>query len=63
MDLEERVRKLEAATAYQDRRTRRITEVLKSAAGQLMKIHPASTLLDVIAAIRAAAGQLASLKE
>jgi acyl-CoA reductase-like NAD-dependent aldehyde dehydrogenase len=56
--LEERVKHLEAAIAYQDRRTRRIMEVIKIAAGHLASLTDASNIDHVIDAIKSAAGQL-----
>jgi hypothetical protein len=58
MTLEDRVKKLEAATAYQDRQNKRMRDAIKSAAGQIANIPTDATLQDVINAIRTAAGQI-----
>ena len=62
--LEDRIKKLEAAAAYQDRQNRRMREALRSAAGQLAGIPAGATLLDVIRVLKSAAGQwLGMLKD
>jgi hypothetical protein len=61
MTTDERITKLEAQAAYQERQRKRIVDALKSAAGHLMNVYPTSSLLDVISAIRSAAGQIMGL--
>jgi hypothetical protein len=64
MNADDRLRKLEARANYYDRQQRRMIDALKAAAGQLASIGPGATLADVIAAMRAAAGQIVgALKE
>jgi uncharacterized coiled-coil protein SlyX len=56
--LEERVRKLEARAAHNERQIRRTQEAIKSAAGHIETITAVSTLAEVINAIKSAAGQI-----
>jgi hypothetical protein len=58
MTLEDRIKKLEAAQAYNERRARRIIEALRSAAGHLVTLSLSASLRDVIDALKSAAGQL-----
>jgi hypothetical protein len=59
MNADDRLRKLEARANYYDRQQRRMIDALKAAAGQLASIPADASLQDVIAAIRAAARQIA----
>jgi uncharacterized coiled-coil protein SlyX len=61
--LEDRVKKLEAASAYQDRQVKRMGEAIRRAAGQLAKLPTDATLQDVIHALQSAAGELRTLKD
>jgi uncharacterized coiled-coil protein SlyX len=61
--LDERIRKLEAQAAYQERRTRRIVDVIKSAAGHLSSLTDAANVDRVIYALKSAAGQLGRVEK
>jgi uncharacterized coiled-coil protein SlyX len=63
MTLEDRVKKLEAATAYQDRQIKRMREAINRAAGQLAKLSTDATLQAVIHTLQSAAGELRTLKD
>jgi uncharacterized coiled-coil protein SlyX len=63
MNTEERITKLEAQAAYQERRSRRMVEVIKSAAGHLSSLTAAANVDQVIDALKSAAGQLGRVEK